>query len=99
MSATAGGAGGQPAEPGAGAPARVTRLVVEYLPAMLVAVAGLAIWEIALRTLNMRAFILPTPSAILAALAANWGGGRFPLLGSAQATLIEAVGGFLIGVT
>jgi NitT/TauT family transport system permease protein len=74
-------------------------MVVEYLPAVLVAVAGLVLWEISLRTLNMRAFILPTPSAILAALAENWGGGRFPLLGSAQSTLVEAVGGFLIGVT
>jgi NitT/TauT family transport system permease protein len=99
MSVTTGAAGGGSSEPRSGPPSRVSRMVVEYLPAVLVAVAGLVLWEISLRTLNMRAFILPTPSAILAALAENWGGGRFPLLGSAQSTLVEAVGGFLIGVT
>ena len=44
-----------------------------------------------------RAFILPKPSSILAALQENWGGGRFALWPSAQATLLEALGGLVIG--
>jgi NitT/TauT family transport system permease protein len=84
-------------EPGPGA--RAGRVVREYLPAVLVAVAGLVLWELILRALNLRAFILPTPTAIFGALTENWTGDRFPLFKAAQATLVEAVGGFAIGVT
>ena len=45
---------------------------------------------------GIQAFILPRPSAILAALQANWSQG-FGIWPSAQATLFEAVGGFIIG--
>jgi NitT/TauT family transport system permease protein len=95
----AAGAGGLPATPEPGAASRSARIVREYLPAVLVAVAGLVIWELVLRASSLRAFILPAPTAILAALAENWSGERFPLFRSAQATLFEAVGGFVIGVT
>ena len=84
-------------EPGTAATA--VRLLREYLPAVLVAGGGLVIWEAAIGALDMRAFILPAPSAIWAALVENWNGDRFPLYRSAQATLFEAVGGFLIGTT
>jgi NitT/TauT family transport system permease protein len=85
--------------PGDGIASRTTRVVREYLPAVLVAVAGLVIWEVAIRGLNVKAFILPAPTAILAALIDNWTGDRFSLARSALATLVEAVGGFVIGVT
>ena len=68
-----------------------------YLPAFLVFVGVIVAWELLVGAANLRAFILPKPSAILAALQENWGGGRFALLPSAQATLVEALGGLVIG--
>jgi NitT/TauT family transport system permease protein len=70
-----------------------------YAPAVLVAAGGLVAWELVIRLANLNAFILPAPSAIIGALIANWNGERFPLWQSAQNTIIEAVGGFLIGTT
>jgi NitT/TauT family transport system permease protein len=58
---------------------------------------GILLWEVVVGGLNLQAFILPRPSAILVALRENWGDGRFAMLPSAQATLIEALGGLLIG--
>jgi NitT/TauT family transport system permease protein len=68
-----------------------------YIPAVAVFLAGIVLWELLVGAANLRAFILPKPSSILAALEENWGGGRFALWPSAQATLIEAVGGLVIG--
>lgn len=73
------------------------RRVGEYLPAAVVFVAAIVVWELLVSTLDLRAFILPRPSAIVTALADNWGGGRFALLPSWQATMLEAVGGLAIG--
>jgi len=112
VSAAAGVSGRPAAEPsagsgagsGAGSPAgsgaaRAGRAVRGYAPALLVAAGGLLAWELAIRLANLNAFILPAPSAIIGALVANWNGERFPLWQSAQNTIIEAVGGFLIGTT
>ena len=68
-----------------------------YLPAIAVFLAGIVLWELVVGALGLQAFILPKPSAIVAALQANWGGGRFAMLPSAQATLLEALGGLVIG--
>jgi NitT/TauT family transport system permease protein len=68
-----------------------------YLPAVIVFVGGLVLWEVLVGLANIQAFIFPKPSAILAALQANWGDGRFALAPSAQATLVEALGGLAIG--
>jgi len=76
---------------------RLLRAVAWYLPAVLVFVAGLAVWELAVGALNLQRTVVPKPSAILAALQANWSEGRFALLPSALATLQEAVIGLLIG--
>jgi NitT/TauT family transport system permease protein len=76
---------------------RVTKAVWNYLPAIVVFVGGIAAWELLIQLLDVRAFILPAPSAILAALIENWGAGRWPLFVSAQTTLFEAVGGLVIG--
>ena len=46
---------------------------------------------------NLRAFILPRPSVIVAALQENWSGGQYAILPSTQATLFEALGGLVIG--
>ena len=97
---TSPGAGGTgPGGTGPGRGVRTARVARDYLPAVLVAVGALIVWEALVRTLQMRAFILPAPSAILAALVENWSNDRFPLFRSAQATLFEAIGGFVIGVT
>jgi NitT/TauT family transport system permease protein len=67
------------------------------MPAVVVFVGGIALWELAVRIFQVRALILPAPSAIAAALVDNWGAGRWPLFQSAQTTLFEAIGGLVIG--
>jgi NitT/TauT family transport system permease protein len=76
---------------------RVGSRVRYYLPAIVVLVGGLLVWEVLTRAMNVRAFILPPPTAIGAALVANWDGGEWSLLPSAVATLQEAIGGLVIG--
>ena len=82
-------------------PSRAGRIGAAFghnLPAVIVGVAALG--DLGARRselLDVRAFILPAPSAIGAALVENWGAGRWPLFDSAMATLFEAVGGLVIG--
>jgi NitT/TauT family transport system permease protein len=73
------------------------RTAAFYVPAVLVFVGGIVAWEVLAGALNLQSFVFPKPSAILAALQANWSGGRFALLPSALATLQEAVLGLAIG--
>jgi NitT/TauT family transport system permease protein len=75
----------------------VGRTLRWYAPAIAVFVGVIVLWEVVVRSLDVRAFILPPPTAIGAALVENWGAGRWPLFDSALATLMEAVGGLLIG--
>ncbi|MGH2427480.1 MAG: ABC transporter permease [Candidatus Limnocylindria bacterium] len=88
---------GVPLPPRPGRVARLGRATRYYLPAVLVFIGGIALWELAVRIFDVRAFILPAPSAIAAALADNWGPGRWSLAEAALATLFEAVGGLVIG--
>ena len=99
MSATAGALRGAPRGTAPDSLTRAARRVGYYLPAIAVFLGGIALWELAVRALDLRAFILPRPSAIIAALVDNWSGTRFALLPSWQATVLEAVGGLVIGVT
>ena len=82
---------------GPGGSRRAVRSVRYYLPAVLVFVGGIALWEVTISALNLQTFVLPRPSAILAALGANWATGRFALLPAAIATLQEALIGLGIG--
>ena len=82
---------------GPGSASRWARRIRYYLPAVLVFVGGILAWELIVGGLGLQAFILPRPSAIVAALFENLNSTRFGLLASAQATLIEALGGLLIG--
>jgi NitT/TauT family transport system permease protein len=66
-----------------------------YLPAVIVFVGGIALWELMVRLLEVERFILPAPSGIAGALVANWDN----LWRAGLNTLIEAVGGFFIGMT
>jgi NitT/TauT family transport system permease protein len=77
--------------------AGTARTLAYYLPAVGVFLGGIVAWEVLVGALNLQAFVFPKPSAILAALQANWSGGRFALLPSAIATLQEAVLGLAIG--
>lgn len=76
---------------------RVGRNLRYYAPAILVFVIGIGLWEILIRLLEVRSFILPAPSAIGAALVENWGTGRWSLAAAAATTLFEAFGGLVIG--
>jgi NitT/TauT family transport system permease protein len=67
-----------------------------YLPAALILVGVLVAWELAVQATGVEGFILPAPSAIWAALTANWSEG-YAILGAAQVTLFEAMGGLLLG--
>jgi NitT/TauT family transport system permease protein len=66
-----------------------------YLPTILVFVGGITLWEASVRLLGIQRFILPAPSGIVGALVDNWG----VLSQAGLNTLIEAVGGFFIGLT
>jgi NitT/TauT family transport system permease protein len=72
----------------------VSRRIRYYLPAVAVFVGGIVLWELAVRLLDIQRFLLPAPSAIADALVANWG----ELVEGGRTTLIEAVGGFFIGM-
>jgi len=77
----------------------VGRVIREYVPAIVVIIGGLVLWELSIRLLRLNSFVLPAPTAIWAALVENWNGERFPLFESAKNTIVEAAGGFLIGTT
>lgn len=72
-----------------------------YLPAVGVFVAVIVLWELALSTLDLKAFIFPKPSSIANAFVTHWEGGdpRFPIFAAARSTLFEALGGLVIGTT
>ena len=76
---------------------RGQRAIRFYAPAVIVFVGAIALWELVAGALNLQTFVFPKPSAILAALTANFWDGRFALLPSARATLIEALLGLAIG--
>jgi len=77
--------------------ARWIRRLRLYLPTIVVFIATIALWEVAVRSGALGGFPLPAPSQIVEALATNWASGRWPLGRAAVATLFEAVGGLLIG--
>jgi NitT/TauT family transport system permease protein len=79
--------------------ARWIRRLRLYVPTIVVFIATIALWEVAVRSRALGGFPLPAPSQIVEALAANWASGRWPLGRAALATLFEAVGGLLIGTT
>ena len=73
---------------------RLRRQLRYNLPAIVVFFGVLIFWEVMATVLDLRQFILPRPSAIGAALIAQW-----PTLQKAAGnTLFEAVGGLGIGV-
>jgi NitT/TauT family transport system permease protein len=72
---------------------RLRRYAREWLPALVVFVAGIAIWEGAVRGFDVENFLLPAPSDIVGTLGSD---GR-ELWNAAFFTFREALGGFAIG--
>ena len=70
-----------------------------YLPAVIVFVGTIGLWEVAVANIDVRGFPLPAPSDIGTALVESWGAGRWPIGKAAAATLFEALGGLAIGTT
>jgi NitT/TauT family transport system permease protein len=71
------------------------RRLIEFTPAIVVFIAVIGLLEIVSQTLKLQQFILPRPSAVVAAFFAE-----LPRLQrSAGNTLYEALGGLVIGVT
>jgi NitT/TauT family transport system permease protein len=77
--------------------ARLARRLRLYVPAVVVFLATILIWEVAVRSEALGGFPLPAPSQILEALGGNWASGRWRLGSAAIATLYEAIGGLVIG--
>ena len=71
----------------------VRRFVSEWLPALIVFVAGIAIWEGSVRGFGIENFLLPAPSDIVGTLWSD----RGELWSAAFFTFREAVGGFVVG--
>ena len=89
------GVDGAPVD-GAGAPVAVSRVrhyAREWLPAVLVLVAALVLWEGAIAAFNVQQFLLPRPSAIARDLRDNWS----TLSSAGWYTFKEALGGFVVG--
>ena len=72
---------------------RAHRLLVEWLPALVVFVAGIAVWEGAVRGFGIENFLLPAPSDIAEILASD----RGELWSAAFFTFREALAGFAVG--
>jgi NitT/TauT family transport system permease protein len=69
------------------------RRVADWLPAVVVLVGVIALWEILIRALDVQAFLLPKPSEIARTL---WDT-RHELWTAGWFTFQEALGGFLLG--
>ena len=81
-----------PAHARTSSPVQIAR---RYLPAFLAFVAVIAVWEGLTRLLGVETFVLPKPSEVIASFFET-----APVIWSAGLrTLIEALGGFTIGVT
>ncbi len=72
---------------------RVGRGARDWIPAIVVFVAGIALWEGLVRGLDVQNFLLPAPSAILETLWTE----RDTLFSAGWFTFKEALGGWLIG--
>jgi NitT/TauT family transport system permease protein len=72
---------------------RVGRHVGDWAPAVVVFVAGIALWEGLVRGLNIQEFLLPPPSDIVQAV---WDG-RDTLWRAGWFTFEEAFGGWILG--
>jgi NitT/TauT family transport system permease protein len=71
----------------------VRRRALEWIPAIIVFVLGIAAWQISIEAFHIQRFLLPKPWAILSAFWTQ----RSTLWSAGWVTLKEALGGFAIG--
>jgi NitT/TauT family transport system permease protein len=71
----------------------VRQRLVDWIPAIVVFVAGIALWQIVIDVFNIQKFLLPKPYAIVHAFWTQ----RSLLWSAGWLTLKEALGGFAIG--
>lgn len=80
----------------------VGRRLVAFGPAIVAGVVFVVFWELAVRILGIREFLLPRPSSIVTALVENWNGGEgtstVALWRAGWNTTVIAVTGLLVGV-
>jgi NitT/TauT family transport system permease protein len=81
----------------AGAAPRWAVRLAWYLPAVAVFAGTIVLWQLVVSNIDIQGFPLPAPIDIAAALGENWDVGRWPLGKAAAATLLEALGGLVIG--
>ncbi|MBW8637248.1 ABC transporter permease [Hoeflea sp. WL0058] len=79
----------------------VKRLLIEWFPAILMFIGVLVIWQLAVSTLGIREYLLPSPGSVVDAMLSSeipWGK-HILVTGTAilGAFLIAAVGGILLG--
>ena len=74
-------------------PAWGRRWIKRYLPAIVVFVGGILLWELFVRAFQIEQFLLPAPSVIATAFAENMD----RLIHIGWFTTKEAIGGFVIG--
>jgi NitT/TauT family transport system permease protein len=66
-----------------------------YLPAALIFVGGLVLWELTVRVFDIKRFLLPRPTAIIAAFGREFG----TVTAAGWFTMREAMGGFVLGAS
>lgn len=72
---------------------RISKQLAYYTPTILVFISVLVVWELFVTISDIEAFLLPAPSAIVTRFFEVFG----EIWDAAVFTMIEAVGGFLIG--
>jgi len=82
----------QPTPRGTVAASILTR-ATDWLPAILVFVLAIVVWQLAIDVFNIQKFLLPKPAAIVSAFWTQ----RSSLWSAGWLTLKEALGGFVIG--
>ena len=80
------------AQPASAALAGLRRAFGNLMPALILSVAVLVVWEAVIRLFKIPTFVLPAPTAIVESLGANWRALAF----ASQATALEVLFGFVL---
>lgn len=75
--------------------ARLGSATRQAIPAILIFIGALVLWEVIVVIFDIQEFLLPRPTVIIDTLVEEWG----EIFPAAVATFWEALGGFIIGTT